>query len=342
MRPCARSGKNRALTRSAGGRYGRAVIRLGLGLVTIAVLAAAPPASAQLIGPLLPTPVPAPPPAPPPAPAPVPTPAPDFPAGDARYAGGATGRGGGTYRAGDALVSVRTFAGARHGDFRAQVFASCASAEITRLVGIRKSTGAFRLNREQGIDYGDTRVTTVTRMAGTLTSTSGSGTLRARITVRRRGRVVARCSTGTIAFQLRRTQPAAGAAAGPVADGVFVGRTGAPFSGAFAIVVQAGGGRVRALYEFRARCIAARGQPSISADAVAAAPIRADGTFDRSARRVLRLGGPFRAMFVARIRGRFAADGVRGTVQTLISVRRGDRVIDRCGSKRPDTFHAVR
>lgn len=326
-----------------------------IGLLAVGVLLTAPaPADAQLrLPPLLAEPPapPAPPatPAPVPAPAPAPAPAtepaaPAHPSEDAQFAGGAVAPSGRLSRAGDMLIAVRYH---RHGPtLHATLSGGCADATIQRTLAMRAGL-RFSLRQTSGEDFGDLRITAATTIDGAFTTASASGTASARITVRRRGRVVARCSTGKLSWQMRRVRPTDAAepasAAAALAGTAYVGRSAQPFTGPFPVAVRVDGEarHVRALFEYRSSCRKRILDPSLIPEVVAGAPIEASGRFARRQTSVVRLPGGLRIRFTARIAGRFTSDGIRGTVEAGFRVTRDGRLLESCRSKGPARFHAV-
>jgi hypothetical protein len=252
-------------------------------------------------------------------------------------AAGATDYGGGTApdsvrRANDQLTLVG-FRMADDGTGRAivKVAAGCGAAKATRTIGLA-ADGTFTLQATQTKRVGGgVRQRSEISLSGQVVGPVAGGTVRGRVTFRRRGRVLERCDSGTREWNAR----AAGAAT--VAGAAFYGLTdqsGRPFP----IVVSVGGSRVRvAAFDYRMRC---RNSGFEWENITPGGRIAADGTFSLRERfgRSWRTG---RERFRVKVDGQVSATGASGTlsVTSIVRSRRG-RVLDRCTTGRR-TFWAL-
>ena len=206
-----------------------------------------------------------------------------------------------------------------------KVAAGCGVAKTTRDVALA-ADGTFGLQvTENDRVGGGVRQRSEIKLTGQMVGPVASGTVRARVTFRRRGRVVDRCASGDRAWNAR----AAGAVAAPA--GAFYGltaQTGRPFP----LVLSVGGARVRAAaFEYGMGC--RRGGYEWE-NITPGWRLAADGTFSLQERfsRTWREG---RERFRVRVDGQVAATGVSGTLSVRSVLRsRSGRVIDRCGTGR--------
>ena len=158
-------------------------------------------------------------------------------------AAGATDYGGGT--ADNTRLTLVGFrmAGDGTGRVTVKVAAGCGVAKATRDIGLA-ADGTFTLETAQRAGHQRSQITLSGQMVGPV----ASGTVRARVTFRRRGRVVERCDSGTREWNAR----AAGATTG--AGAAYYGltsQTGRPFP----FVFRVGGSRVQvAAFDYHMRC----------------------------------------------------------------------------------------
>lgn len=141
-----------------------------------------------------------------------------------------------------------------------------------------------------------------------------------------------RC-TSEIAFQLRTSRLGAFVRTVPVSKGtVFYGRT-SQSSGTrrFPMFLQtdATGRRVvRTVFEYKTCC--SRGIPGLTTIDFGPGTAIQGRRFARIQRFTLSLGDGITERYFVEVKGRFEADGVRGTVQMLSSIRSRGRTIARC------------
>jgi hypothetical protein len=252
-------------------------------------------------------------------------------------AASATDYGGGT--APDSVARANrqlTLVGLRIGDDGSgraivKVAAGCGVARATREIALA-ADGTFTLEttvrRRAG---GGVRQISRIALSGQLAGPAGSGTVRARVTFRRRGRVVERCDSGSRPWNAR--APGAAGAGGAAYHGL-TSQTGRPF----AFVLSAAGSRVRvAAFDYRMRC--RRGGFEWE-NITPGGQIAADGTFSLR-ERFSRVWQEGRERFRVKVDGQVTASAVTGTLSVSSILRsRGGRVIDRCTTGRR-TFSAV-
>jgi hypothetical protein len=233
------------------------------------------------------------------------------------------------------LVALRT---ADDGSARvsARVAVGCGVGKVARAVR-PAADGTFGFSATVRRRAGGVRQTSRIALSGQLTAAGAAGTVTARVTFRRGGRVVERCSA-TRAWTAR-AAAAEPAPAPPAAGGAYYGltnQTGRPY--AFVLRVDPTAARVRtAAFEYVQRCT--RG-PFEWENITPGAAIAADGTFRLRERFSVRWKQG-RERYRVKVDGRFTTTGVSGTL-TVSSVLRSPsgRVIDRCGTGRR-TFAAV-
>ena len=177
------------------------------------------------------------------------------------------------------------------------------------------------------------------RVSGRIAGAAASGTARARVRLRRGGRTVERCRSGTRTWQARAALPQPVAAAprpGAGYHGLTSQATGRPL--AFVLSVDARGRRVRtAAFEYRQRC--RRGRVDW-ANITPGARIAADGTF-RLRERFSFHWDEGRERYRVKVDGRFTTGGVNGTLSVSSVLRSpSGRVLDRCRTGR-QTFAAL-
>jgi hypothetical protein len=237
------------------------------------------------------------------------------------------------------LVAVRTFddGSARVG---AKVAVGCGLGGVTRPVQIAPD-GTFAFNatvRSRVPGQRGVRQTARIALSGQVTGAAASGTVSARLTFRRGGRVVGRCSSGARAWQAHAAaaEPTAGP---PQPDGAYhglTGQSGRPYP--FVLRVDPGAARVQtAVFEYRQRC---QRSPFEWENITPGAPIRPDGSFSLRERFTYRWAEG-RERYRVKVDGRFTTTGVSGTLSVSSVLRSpGGRVLDRCTTRR-QTFAAV-
>jgi hypothetical protein len=212
-----------------------------------------------------------------------------------------------------------------------KVAAGCGVAKATREIGLA-ADGTFTLEiTERDRIPGGVRQRSEITLSGQIVGPAASGSVHARVTFRRGGRVVERCDSGTRGWNAR----AAGATPGSAAAYYgLTNQTGRPFP----LVLSVGGSRVRvAAFDYRMRC--RRGGFEWE-NITPGGRIAADGTFSLRERfsRTWREG---RERFRVKVDGLLAASGVSGTLSVSSILRSpGGRVIDRCTTGRR-TFSAM-
>jgi hypothetical protein len=248
--------------------------------------------------------------------------------------------GGGTIGRQVSIVSLRV---ATNGTATvwALVQARCGVGELKRTVTLAPD-GSFALpGRRRDAAPEDPRVRRVAalKISGRLVGAVASGTASARLTFRRGGRVVERCTTATRAWQAR--TPVTETPAGPPrANGAYYGLTSQPSRPhAFTLSVDARARRVEsAVFAYRLTC---RGGRHVETSNITpGAAIAADGTFslrERFPRRYANATERFRV----KVDGKFTPNGVNGTLSvTSVARSRSGAVIDRCRTGRV-TFAGV-
>jgi hypothetical protein len=219
----------------------------------------------------------------------------------------------------------------------AVVAAGCGVGRIRRTV-TPAADGTFRFAATVRTRTNTPGLRQISRMtvAGRIGSTSAFGTATAKVRFRRRGRIVARCSSGTDNWQAR-AAVAGTTPAPPRALGAYYGTTS---QSPRAIVVRvANGERLATIaFEYRMTC---RNSVFNSEDITPKAAIAADGTFHLRERFTLRFAEGNERFRVA-VDGQFTTTGVSGTlsVRSVLRRRGGGRVLDRCATDRT-TFAAA-
>ncbi len=230
-------------------------------------------------------------------------------------------------RANDQLTLVG-FRMADDGTGRATITVAtdCGALRAKPEIGLA-ADGTFSVNVGRGNPRRETEIT----MSGQIVGPVASGTVQAKVTLRRGGRVVERCDSGVREWNAR----AAGAAAAPA--GAFYGLTGQT-SRPFPLVLGVAGSRVRlAAFEYGARC---RRSGFEWENITPGGGLAADGTFSLRERfsRTFREG---RERFRVKVDGQVTATGATGTLSVTSVLRSpGGRVIDRCRTGRR-TFTAL-
>lgn len=225
-------------------------------------------------------------------------------------------------RANDQLTLI-AFRMADDGSGRAtvKVAAGCGLAQAARDIGLA-ADGTFTVDTVESERHpGGVRQRSEITLTGQIVGPVASGTVRARVTFRRRGRVVERCDSGVREWNAR----AAGAVAAPA--GAFYGLT----AQTEALVLSVAGSRVRvAAFDYRMRC---RDAGIESENITPGGRIAADGTFSLRERftREWREG---RERFRVRVDGQLSPAGVTGTLSVTSTLRANGRVVDRCTTGR--------
>lgn len=237
------------------------------------------------------------------------------------------------------MVGIRTAANGK-AHVWVKVSARCGLAPVTMPVTINPD-GSFvaRVRASGGLGNGVRRISRI-RMDGRVAGASASGTVSARLTYRRHGRVTAKCRTGTRTWQARVAvaQPTSAPAR---ANAGYYGFTsqgkGRPFP--FVLKVGPDGRRVRtAVFDYRMRC---KKRVYELDDLTPGGAVGADGTFHLRERFTLHYREGNERYRVA-VDGRFTTSGVGGTlsVKSVFRQRGGGRVLDRCATG-ATTFAAV-
>ena len=242
-------------------------------------------------------------------------------------AAGATDYGGGTGAGARVTLIGFRMADDGSGSVTVKIAAGCGVAEATRDVALA-ADGTFAIDTVER----DGRQRSEISLSGQMAGPVAGGSVRARVTFRRRGRVVERCDSGMRAWNAR----AAGAATTGAA-GAFYGLTGQT-ARPFPLVLSVGGSRVRAaVFGYRMRC---RSESFERENITPGGPIASDGTFALS-EQFSRRWREGRERFRVRLEGRVSATGVSGTLSVSSVLRSpGGRVLDRCTTGR-QTFAAV-
>jgi hypothetical protein len=234
------------------------------------------------------------------------------------------------------LVGIRTF---DDGTARVavKVAAGCGVGAATQSVQLA-ADGTFSFQATVRRRRGGVRQISRLALSGHVTGASAAGSVTARVTFRRRGRVVARCRSGTRAWQAR-AAAAEPAAAPPQPGGAYhglTGQSGRPF--AFVLRVAPNAARVRtAAFDYRIRC--RRGSFEWE-NITPGARIQPDGGFALRERFTLRWQEG-RETYRVKVDGRFTTMGVSGTLSVSSVLRSaGGRVTDRCTTGR-QTFAAL-
>ena len=255
-------------------------------------------------------------------------------------AAGATDYGGGT-----APDSVRradrqlTLVGLRMGDdgrgrASLKVVTRCGTAKATRSVQVAAGTFGFEAIVRSRVPGGARRRSQIS-LSGQVVGTVASGTVRARLTFRRGGRVVERCDSGAREWAAR-AAVAEPTPAAPRPGGAYHGLTSQ--AEPLVLRVAPGAARVRvAAFEYRQRC---RDGGFEWENITPGARIAAGGSF-RLRERFTYGWRDGRERYRVRVDGRFTTTGVSGTLSVSSVLRSpSGRVIDRCATGR-QTFAAV-
>jgi hypothetical protein len=244
---------------------------------------------------------------------------------------GAADYGGGTApdsvrRANDQLTLI-SFRMADDGTGQAfvKVAAGCGAAKAIRDIGLAADgTFAFETTETARVGGGVRQRSEIT-MSGQIVGPIASGTLRARVTFRRGGRVLERCNSGPRQWNAR----AAGAATPP--GTAYYGLTDqGPRPPP--IVLSVGGSRVRvAAFDYGMRC--RRGGYEWE-NITPGGALAADGTFSLR-ERFSRRYSEGRERFRVKVDGQVTATGASGTVSVTSVLRSpSGRVLDRCSTGR--------
>jgi hypothetical protein len=237
------------------------------------------------------------------------------------------------------LVGLRTGASA-HVWMKIAARCGVASGNVPVTVN-RDGTFAVRKTVGGGIGGGVDRTARI-RLAGRVGATSATGTVSARLTLRRHGRVVARCASGTRTWQARDPAPlGAPSAARPNVSyhGLTSQETSRPWP--VALKVDATGRSVPAVaFEYRHRC---RSGKAYHRDNITpGGAIAADGTYHLRERFTLHYAEG-NERFRVDVDGRFYSDGGGGSLKvvSVLRSRRTGRVLDRCTTGAHTDFAVV-
>jgi hypothetical protein len=182
------------------------------------------------------------------------------------------------------------------------------------------------------------RQTSRISLSGRIAGAAASGTVTARLTFRRGGRVVERCNSGARPWQAR-AAAAEPVAAPPQPGGAYHGLTGQR-SRPYPLVLRVNANATRvatAVFEYRQRC---RRRPFEWENITPGARLRPDGTFSLRERFTFRWEEG-RERYRVKVDGRFTPAGVNGTLSVSSVLRsRSGRVLDRCRTGRV-TFAAA-
>jgi hypothetical protein len=237
------------------------------------------------------------------------------------------------------LVALRTFddGSARIG---VKVAAGCGLGSARRAVQpAADGTFAFTATVRRRVPGSPgVRQTSRISLSGQIAGAAASGTVTARLTFRRRGRVVGRCNSGARTWQAR-AAAAEPVAAPPQPGAAYHGLTGQR-SRPYPLVLRVNPTASRvvtAVFEYRERC--RRGSFEWE-NITPGARLRADGTFSLRERFTLRWEEG-RERYRVRVDGRFTTTGVNGTLSVSSVLRsRSGRVLNRCRTGRV-TFAAA-
>jgi hypothetical protein len=211
------------------------------------------------------------------------------------------------------------------------VAARCGTGPATAPVTLNSDgTFAFRRTLRDRIPNGARRTTRI-RMAGQIVGNAASGTVSARLSFRRHGRVTGKCSSGTRTWQARLSHPL-GAPSPARPNAGYYGSTSQEGGRVWPITVKVSenGRRVStAVFEYRHRCRS--GNVYEFNNLTPGAPIAADGTFHLRERFTIHYAEGNERYRVS-VDGQFQADGLTGTlsVRSVLKSRGGGRVLDRC------------
>jgi hypothetical protein len=239
------------------------------------------------------------------------------------------------------LVALRTTQPAGTVRVWAKVAARCGVGALVQDVpSAADGTFAFRGTAEKRLPGGVHRRARVVG-SGQVVGPAAGGTVRTRMTLTRRGRVIARCRTGDRPWQAR--DPVTLGAPSPARPSTAYYGFSSQKLRAFPIVlkVDASGRRVTtAAFEYRHRC---RHRDDVELDNLTpGGPIAADGTFHLRERFALHYAEGNERYRVS-LDGRFQADGLSGElkVTSVLRSRRTGRVRDRCTTGAHTSFGAT-
>jgi hypothetical protein len=181
-------------------------------------------------------------------------------------------------------------------------------------------------------------------MDGTLAATTASGTVSAKLTFRRHGRVTAKCSAGTRSWQARKPVslgPLSPARPNTAYYGITSQRGDPARPFAIVLKVDATGRRVTtAGFDYRLRC---RSGKSYQLENITpGGPIDAEGGYQLT-ERFTRHYAEGNERFRVTVGGRFQTDGGGGVLKvvSVLRSRRTGRVLDRCTTGAHTSFGAV-
>ena len=228
------------------------------------------------------------------------------------------------------LVALRT---ADDGPGRAavKVATGCGLVKASGELGVAPDGTFGYATAEEGGWVGGVHRRSLLRLSGRIVGPVASGTVRARLTFRRAGRVVERCDSGVREWNARAPGATSGSA---TAYYGLTSQTGRPFPFVFSV----SGSRVQvAAFEYRMRC---RRGGFAWENITPGGPIAPDGTFSLN-EQFTRRWRQGRERFRVRLEGLLTPAGVSGTLSVSSVLRSpGGRVLDRCATGR-QSFSAV-
>jgi hypothetical protein len=217
--------------------------------------------------------------------------------------------------------------------------------KVAARCGMASAAGPTTVNPDGTFAFRQTvsgaRRTTRIRMAGRVGATSATGTVSAKLTLRRHGHVAAKCSSGTRAWQARDPAPLGAPSPGRANTGYY-GSTSQGTSRPWPIVlkVDATGRRITtAAFEYRHRC---RSGKTFHRDNVTpGGAIAANGSYHLRERFTLHYAEG-NERFRVTVDGQFQTDGSTGELKvvSVLRSRRSGRVIDRCTTGADTSFGA--
>jgi hypothetical protein len=221
------------------------------------------------------------------------------------------------------------------------VAARCGTGPATGLVTLNSDgTFAFRKTVRERIPNGARRTTRI-RMAGRVVGNAASGTVSAKLSFRRHGRVTGKCSSGSRTWQARMPAPL-GAPSPARPNAGYYGFTSQEGGRVWPLVVKvaASGRRVStAVFDYRHRC--SSGKVFEFNNITPGAPIAADGTFHLRERFTIHYAEG-NERYRVNVDGQFQADGLTGSLSVRSVLKsRGGRVLDRCTTGAQTSFAAT-
>lgn len=238
------------------------------------------------------------------------------------------------------IVGLRTSA---NGEMRvwAKVAARCGTGPASGPATLNPDgTFAFRRTFRDRLGNGVRRTARI-RMNGRVVGTSATGTVVARLTFRRHGRVTGKCSSGTRTWQAR-VVAAQGAPSPARPNAGYYGVTSQQGRvWPLVLKVDATGRRITtAGFEYLHRC--SSGKTYEFDNITPGGAIAADGTFHLRERFAIHYAEGNESYRV-KVDGRFATDGMAGTlsVTSVLRSRGTGRILDRCTTGAHTSFAAT-